>query len=124
MNEQRAPWLRENASVWSLAGNERGKRKRKVTDTETTQPLPLSFLRMRQAQWYKPTITELRYICGMSQYELAQASGVRYCRVAWIESGVRSSRAEIDKILVVLSRELRMPYCIEDCQGLKVDERV
>jgi len=119
MTKRHILWRRGESSGWPFP-DEWGTGKRKETNTERTQPLPLSFLR---TQWYKPTVTELRYSCGMSQYELAQASGVRYCRVAWIERGIRSSRVEIDKVLAVLSGHLRMPYCIEDCEGLKVDER-
>jgi|GEM_PF-1425309 len=108
---------------WSLRADQQVKKESDTPDTQTTQPLPLFFLRMQQAQWQKPTITQLRQVCGMSQYELAQASGVRYCRIAWMESGIRSSRIEIDKVLAVLSRELRTPYSIEDCQGIKVEDK-
>jgi len=126
MTEQHLPRRESEASPfvsWSLSTDGQTKRRETRTATETTQPIPLFFLRMQQAQWNKPTITQLRYVCGMGQYELAVASGVRYCRVWWIERGIGSSRTEIDKILAVLSSKLRTPYTIEDCQGVKVNDR-
>ena len=124
MTKQRIDWRKVESPPlvpWSRHTSERVKKQNTKTNTETTQPIPLFLMRMQQAQWHKPTIAQLRQVCGMSQYELAKASGVRYCRVAWIESGIRSPRAEVDKVLAFFSDQLRVQYRIEDCQGTKVE---
>jgi len=56
----------------------------------------------------------------MSQMQVAQASGVRLCRVAWIEIGIESARIDILMMLYIYSRKLGQHYSIEDICGVKV----
>ncbi len=59
----------------------------------------------------------------MSQMQVATASGVRPCRVAWIERGIESSFLDILLVLSIYSRMLGHPYRVEDVDGVKVREK-
>ncbi len=83
-----------------------------MQDTQPMPPIPLQ----------KPTLAQLRQQCGMSQMQVAQASGVRLCRVAWIEIGIESSLIDILMVVHVYSRKLGQRYSIEDIYGVKVQE--
>ncbi len=71
----------------------------------------------------KPTLVQLREQCGMSQMQVAQASGVRLCRVAWMENGIESSHRDILMVLSVYSHKLGQHYHVEDIDGVNMRGR-
>src|ERR1017187_4879782 len=84
-------------------------------ETQDTQPLPI----IRPAHW-QPTLKELRLHCGVSREQLAQASGVRLCRVYWMECGVQTPLRDAVKVLRMLSQIAHRPFCVADLRGLRV----
>ena len=80
---------------------------------QDTQPNPVVVVQ-------KPTLAELRQRCGVSHVEVARASGVRLCRVVWMEHGIKSSCMEVLMVLFVYSRKLARCYTIEDIRGMNV----
>jgi DNA-binding transcriptional regulator YiaG len=84
-------------------------------ETQDTQPLPL----IRPLDW-QPTLKELRLRYGVSREQLAQASGVRLCRVYWMECGVETPLHEAVKVLRILSQVAHRQLCVADVRGLRV----
>ena len=84
-------------------------------ETQDTQPLPL----IRPLHW-QPTLKELRLRCGVSREHLAQASGVRLCRVYWMECGVQTPLCDVVKVLHMLSQIAHRQLCVADLRGLRV----
>jgi transcriptional regulator with XRE-family HTH domain len=84
-------------------------------ETQDTQPLPL----IRPLHW-RPTLKELRLHCGVSREHLAQASGVRLCRVYWTECGIETPLGDVVKVLRMLSQVAQHPLGVADLRGLRV----
>jgi hypothetical protein len=84
-------------------------------ENQDTQPLPL----IRPPHW-QPTLKELRLHCGVSREQLAQASGVRLCRVYWMECGVQTPLRDASQVLHILSQVAHRQLRIEDIRGLRV----
>jgi transcriptional regulator with XRE-family HTH domain len=84
-------------------------------DTQDTQPLP-----MIQSPHWQPTLKELRLHCGVSREQLAQASGVRLCRVYWMEHGIETPLRDAVNVLRILSQVAHRQFCVAGLRGLRV----
>ncbi len=74
-------------------------------------------------EFRKPTLVQLRQQCAMSYMQVAFVSGVRPCRVAWMEDGIESTFIDISLVLSVYSRVLGHSYNVEDIDGVRVREK-
>ena len=84
-------------------------------ETQDTQPLPLILPLDR-----RPTLKELRLRCGLSREQLARASGVRLCRVYWMEYGVETPLRDAVAVLRILSQVAHRQFYVADVHNLRV----
>ncbi len=91
--------------------------RRRIDEIDTQPLLALEALQKRRQ---KPTLAQLRQRAGMTQFEVARAANVRFCRVNWIERGIGSPWLDVNRVLFVLSRKLGQTYRVEDIIGVKI----